>query len=74
MKCNWSAFADFLYPREGTETVTADVAVKVDEDFLYPREGTETSISLCLSISAMDFLYPREGTETAALWRARDLV
>ena len=33
--------SDFLYPREGTETVSEKWFAVLVGDFLYPREGTE---------------------------------
>ena len=68
MKCNWSAFADFLYPREGTETCSYTYLSAMWSDFLYPREGTETHKCIHPPATDADFLYPREGTETALVF------
>ena len=51
---------DFLYPREGTETMALAPSQQRSADFLYPREGTETMISLAF-ISSFRFSLSQRG-------------
>ena len=67
MKCNWSAFADFLYPREGTETVSLLDVVLVLIGFSLSPRGDGNDYPRGLIVIVPDFLYPREGTETARI-------
>ena len=56
--------ADFLYPREGTETFCISSLSVIAKIFFIPARGRKQSSPLYFSIMSPDFLYPREGTET----------
>ena len=51
---------DFLYPREGTETMLIFILFSSYPDFLYPREGTETKVGQLIDNDVYRFsLSPR---------------
>ena len=61
----FNASRDFLYPREGTETLQALLILcRLFRFSLSPR-GDGSGYVLYFKQSVVDFLYPREGTETA---------
>ena len=65
----WQRDYDFLYPREGTETLpTGLISTHADGFSLSPR-GDGNQSPLFLLPLFLDFLYPREGTETICLAR-----
>ena len=61
MKCNWSAFADFLYPREGTKYIAVLSKCCFSKDFLYPREGTKYKFYMRRDYGEMIFFIPARG-------------
>ena len=67
MKYNWSAFADFLYPREGTETPLRPAMDDEKVIFFIPARGRKQHTAKLAAQVVDDFLYPREGTETLQL-------
>ena len=61
MKCNWSAFADFLYPREGTETSAASSSVSSSVIFFIPARGRKLVIPRHVTGRVSIFFIPARG-------------
>ena len=59
MKCNWSAFADFLYPREGTETFCISSLSVIAKIFFIPARGRKPIATISIAAISRFSLSPR---------------